>query len=158
MSMRIGQGFDVHPYVAGRPLILGGVTVPHHKGLAGHSDADVLLHALCDALLGAVGLGDIGQHFPPGDPRYANIDSRILLREVWQQVQIGGWNLANIDLTLIMELPKISPHYDQIRNNIAVDLGCEPTLINVKATTTEKLGFIGREQGIAAQAIVLLTR
>lgn len=154
--MRIGQGYDVHAFIEGRPLILGGVTVPHIKGLAGHSDADVLLHACCDALLGAAALGDIGKHYPDTSSDFKNIDSRILLRHTWSLVTGKGYTLANLDATVIAQKPKLAPYIEQMRKNIASDLGVDADLINIKATTTEKLGFEGREEGIAAQAVVLL--
>lgn len=157
MSMRTGQGFDVHAFAAGRRLILGGVDIPYEKGLAGHSDADVLLHAICDALLGAAALGDIGRHFPDTDARYAGADSRELLREVYRRVQQEGYSLCNLDCTVIAEAPKLAPFIDTMCAHIASDLAVELNCINVKATTTEKLGFTGRGEGIAAQAIVLLT-
>lgn len=154
--MRIGQGYDVHAFAEGRPLIIGGVTIPHDKGLAGHSDADVLLHACCDALLGAAALGDIGKHFPDTSKDFKDIDSRILLRKTWEQVIARGYKLANLDATIIAQKPKLAPYIENMRINIAADLGVAVDQINIKATTTEKLGFEGREEGIAAQAIALL--
>ena len=154
--MRIGQGYDVHAFTNGRPLILGGVQIPHDKGLAGHSDADVLLHACCDALLGAAALGDIGKHYPDTSSDFKNIDSRILLRYTWGLVSAEGYSLANLDATIIAQKPRLAPFIETMRQNIAADLSVELNQINVKATTTEKLGFEGREEGIAAQAIVLL--
>ena len=154
--MRIGQGFDVHALVAGRKLIIGGVEIPYHLGLLGHSDADVLLHAICDALLGAAALGDIGRHFPDSDPRYKGIDSRALLRQVVQLVAEQGYRVANLDATIIAQAPKMAPHIPAMVANIAADLGVAPSAVNVKATTTEQLGFTGRGEGIAAQAICLL--
>ena len=154
--MKIGQGFDVHALVAGRKLIIGGVEIPYHLGLLGHSDADVLLHAICDALLGAVALGDIGRHFPDSDPRYKGIDSRELLRQVVKLVGAQGYRVANLDATIIAQAPKMAPHIPAMVANIAADLGVALTVINVKATTTEQLGFTGRGEGIAAQAICLL--
>jgi 2-C-methyl-D-erythritol 2,4-cyclodiphosphate synthase len=154
--MRIGQGFDVHQLVAGRRLIIGGVDIPHDRGLLGHSDADVLLHAICDALLGAAALGDIGRHFSDTDAQYKNIDSRILLREVARKVQNEGLRIANVDATIIAEAPKMAPHIEKMVENIASDLGIAMSAVNVKATTTEKLGFSGRGEGIAAQAVALL--
>ncbi|MFH1044435.1 MAG: 2-C-methyl-D-erythritol 2,4-cyclodiphosphate synthase [Pseudomonadota bacterium] len=154
--MRIGQGFDVHALVSGRKLILGGVDIPNEKGLDGHSDADVLLHALCDALLGAAALGDIGRHFPDTDARYKNADSRILLREVSRLVQEAGYRIVNIDATIIAQAPKIAPHICAMVNNIAADLDLSRGQVNVKATTTEGLGYTGRGEGIAAEAVVLL--
>jgi len=154
--MRIGQGFDVHQLVAGRKLIIGGVEIPYEKGLLGHSDADVLLHAICDALLGAAALGDIGRHFSDSDAKFKNIDSRILLRESLHLVRERGFRVANVDATIIAQAPKMAPHIFQMVDNIAADLRVEKSAVNVKATTTEKLGFAGRGEGIAAQAIVLL--
>ncbi len=153
--MRIGQGFDVHQLVAGRRLVVGGVDIPHDKGLLGHSDADVLLHAVCDALLGAAALGDIGRHFPDSDPRYKGIDSRELLRHVAALLRDRGFTASNVDATIIAEAPRMAPHVPAMVANIAADLGIAPALVNVKATTTEKLGFTGRGEGIAAQAICL---
>ena len=154
--MRIGQGFDVHQLVAGRKLILGGVEIPYDKGLLGHSDADVLLHAICDALLGAAALGDIGRHFADTEAKYKNIDSRILLRETLHLVREAGWRVGNVDATLIAQAPKMAPHIPQMVANIAADLRLEKHAVNVKATTTEQLGYTGRGEGIAAQAVVLL--
>ncbi|CAK0773503.1 2-C-methyl-D-erythritol 2,4-cyclodiphosphate synthase [Gammaproteobacteria bacterium] len=155
--MRIGQGFDVHPLVAGRKLIVGGVEIPYPLGLLGHSDADVLLHAICDALLGAAALGDIGRHFPDSDPRYQGIDSRKLLREVMHLVREQGYDLVNLDATIIAQAPKMAPHISTMVSHIAADLGVATDRINIKATTTEKLGFTGRGEGIAAQAVCLFT-
>lgn len=154
--MRIGQGFDVHQLVADRKLIVGGVDIPYEKGLLGHSDADVLLHAISDALLGAAALGDIGRHFSDADAKFKNIDSRILLREVMHMVREQGFRAANVDATIIAQAPKMAPHIFQMVTNIAADLRIERSAVNVKATTTEKLGFTGRGEGIAAQAVVLL--
>ncbi len=154
--MLIGQGFDVHRFAAGRPLVLCGVRVPHDQGLAAHSDGDVAIHALCDALLGAAGLGDIGHHFPDTDAAYAGIDSRILLRRVMADLRERGLRVGNADVTLIAERPKMAPHIAAMRAVLAEDLGCDPTRINVKATTTERLGFTGRGEGIAALAVALL--
>ena len=155
--MRIGQGFDVHALVPGRRLVIGGVEIPYHKGLLGHSDADVLLHALCDALLGAAGLGDIGRHFPDSDPRYEGIDSRELLRHVaGLLLREGGHRVLNVDATIIAQAPRMAPHIPAMVANIASDLGIAPSQVNVKATTTEELGFTGRGEGIAAQAICLV--
>ena len=154
--MRIGHGYDVHRFGAGEAIVLGGVRIPHHRGLEAHSDGDVLIHAICDALLGAIGQGDIGRHFPDTDPANANIDSRILLRRVAGLVQAAGWQLANLDATLVAQAPRMAPHIDSIRANLAADLAAEVSQVNVKATTTEKLGFTGREEGIAAHAVVLL--
>jgi 2-C-methyl-D-erythritol 2,4-cyclodiphosphate synthase len=156
--MRIGQGFDVHQLVTGRKLIIGGVDIPYEKGLLGHSDADVLLHAICDAILGAAALGDIGKHFADTDAKYKDIDSRILLRVVAQKVAESGYLIGNIDSTIIAQAPKMAPHIPQMVDNIAADLGIAKTAVNVKATTTEKLGYTGRGEGIAAQAVALLTR
>ena len=154
--MRIGQGYDVHQLAEGRKLIIGGVDIPHEKGLLGHSDADVLLHAICDALLGAAALGDIGRHFSDSDTKFKNIDSRILLREALHLVREQGFRVGNVDATIIAQAPKMAPHIFQMVENIAADLRVEKSAVNVKATTTEKLGFAGRGEGIAAQAIVLL--
>ena len=156
--MRIGHGFDVHALVLGRPCIIGGVNVPYAKGLDGHSDADVLLHAICDALLGAAALGDIGQHFPPTDARFKGIDSRQLLRHVVALLHERGYMVVNIDSTVICELPKLSPHTAQMRALIAADCQVSLDAINVKATTTEKLGFTGRGEGIAAEAVCLIAQ
>ena len=156
--MRIGHGFDVHALVLGRPCIIGGVNVPYAKGLDGHSDADVLLHAICDALLGAAALGDIGQHFPPTDVRFKGIDSRQLLRHVVALLHDRGYKVVNIDSTVICELPKLSPHTAQMRALIAADCQVSLDAINVKATTTEKLGFTGRGEGIAAEAVCLIAQ
>jgi len=154
--LRIGQGYDVHAFGPGDHLMIGGVRVPHSHGVLAHSDGDVLLHALCDALLGAVALGDIGTHFPPSDPRWKGADSRVLLRQCYALVREQGWQLGNADLTVICERPKISPHAPAMREVIAADLAINPTQVSVKATTSEKLGFTGRGEGIAAQAVVLL--
>jgi 2-C-methyl-D-erythritol 2,4-cyclodiphosphate synthase len=154
--MRIGHGYDVHPLVAGRDLILGGVKIPHGKGLHGHSDADVLIHAICDACLGAAGLGDIGRHFPDTDLQYKNIDSRKLLRKVKEAIAERGWKIANIDSTIVAQAPRVAPYLAQMIDNVSSDLGIPAENINIKATTTEKLGFAGREEGIAAHAVVLL--
>jgi 2-C-methyl-D-erythritol 2,4-cyclodiphosphate synthase len=154
--MRIGQGYDVHALVAGRKLVIGGVQIPHHKGLAGHSDADVLLHAICDALLGAAGLGDIGMHYPDTDSAYSEIDSRELLRATAKKVAGAGYRVVNVDATIIAQAPRMAPHVPRMIGNIAADLGLKPAAVSVKATTTENLGAIGREEGIAAQAIALI--
>jgi 2-C-methyl-D-erythritol 2,4-cyclodiphosphate synthase len=154
--MRIGQGFDAHALVTGRKLVIGGVQVPHDKGLAGHSDADVLIHAVCDALLGAAGLGDIGNHFPDSDPRFKDIDSRKLLREVARLIEAKRLKVVNVDATVIAQAPKLAPHVAAMCANLAADLGIAPGAVNVKAKTTEKLGFVGRGEGIAAEAIALL--
>jgi 2-C-methyl-D-erythritol 2,4-cyclodiphosphate synthase len=156
--VRVGQGFDVHAFAEGRRLVLGGVDIPHAKGLAGHSDADVLLHAVCDALLGAAALGDIGRHYPDTAAQYAGIDSRRLLRDVAAKLRQAGWLTVNVDATVIAEAPKIAPHAASMVANIAADLGIDTDAVNVKATTTERLGFTGRKEGIAAQAIVLIDR
>lgn len=157
-DLRIGSGFDVHAFADGRKLILGGVDIPHAQGLAGHSDADVLLHAICDALLGAAGLGDIGTHFPDTSAQFKNIDSRILLREVGAKIAALGYAVVNVDATIIAQAPKMAPHIAAMCANIAADLSVAVAQINVKATTTEKLGFTGRGEGIAAQAVCLLQR
>lgn len=154
--MRVGQGFDAHTLVAGRKLVIGGVAIPHKKGLAGHSDADVLIHAVCDALIGAAGLGDIGTHFPDTDPRFKNIDSRKLLYELRQLLRERRWHVVNVDATIIAQAPRMAPHIPAMRANIAADLGVDPECVNIKAKTTEKLGFVGRGEGIAAEAVVLL--
>ena len=154
--MRIGQGFDIHQLVTGRKLIIGGVDIPYEKGLLGHSDADVLLHAISDALLGAAALGDIGRHFADTDAKYKDIDSRILLREVLHLVRERGYRVGNVDATIIAQAPKMAPHIPQMVAHIAADLRVEKNAVNVKATTTEQLGFSGRGEGIAAQAVVLL--
>ena len=154
--MRIGQGFDAHALVAGRKLVIGGVEIPHEKGLAGHSDADVLIHALCDALLGAAGLGDIGAHFPDSDARYKGIDSRRLLREVAALLALSPYRVVNVDATIIAQAPRMAPHVAAMRANLAQDLGIAVEVVSVKAKTTEKLGFVGRGEGIAAEAVVLI--
>lgn len=155
-AMRVGQGFDVHRLVPGRRLVIGGVAIPFELGLAGHSDADVLLHAITDALLGAAGLGDIGRHFPDSDPAYKDADSRALLRHAAQSVRHAGFAVANVDATIIAQAPRMAPHIAQMIANIAADLGLTPSQVNVKAKTTEKLGFAGRGEGIAAEAVALL--
>ena len=154
--MRIGHGYDAHRFAPGRRLVLGGVTIPHEQGLAAHSDGDVLIHALCDALLGAAGLGDIGRHFPDSDPDYQDIDSRVLLREVVALVAEEGYTPHNADLTVVAQAPKLAPHVDTMRWRIAADLGLDPDNVNIKATTTEGMGFAGRGEGVAAYAVVLL--
>jgi len=154
--MRIGHGYDVHPLVPGRDLVLGGVTVPHDKGLDGHSDADVLIHAVCDALLGAAGLGDIGRHFPDTDGRYKNIESRHLLREVKKLLNQEGLGMVNVDSTIVAQAPRLAPFLDQMRAHLAQDLGLLVSEVNIKATTTENLGFCGRGEGIAAHCVVLI--
>jgi len=154
--MRIGQGFDVHQLVEGRKLIIGGVDIPYAKGLLGHSDADVLLHAICDALLGAAALGDIGKHFADTDAKFKDIDSRILLRDVARKIESVGYRVGNVDATIIAQAPKMAPHIPTMVANIAADLGIGASCVNVKATTTEHLGYTGRGEGIAAQAVALL--
>jgi 2-C-methyl-D-erythritol 2,4-cyclodiphosphate synthase len=154
--MRIGQGFDVHRLVSGRKLIIGGVNIAYHKGLEGHSDADVLLHAICDALLGAAGLGDIGKHYPDSDASYAGASSRALLRDVAQKLREKKLRVVNVDATILAQAPRMAPHMPRMIANIAADLGIEPAAVNIKATTTEQLGFVGRLEGIAAQAVALL--
>ncbi|MDO9469058.1 MAG: 2-C-methyl-D-erythritol 2,4-cyclodiphosphate synthase [Thiobacillus sp.] len=155
---RVGHGFDVHAFAENRRLILGGVDIPYELGLAGHSDADVLLHAICDALLGAAGLGDIGRHFPDTDAAFAGIDSRILLRRVAKQLKERAWQVGNVDATIIAQAPKMAPHIARMAAHIADDLGVSLDRVNVKATTTEKLGFTGRGEGIAAEAVCLIVR
>lgn len=157
IPFRIGTGFDVHQLVEGRNLIMGGVKIPYERGLLGHSDADVLLHAIADALLGAAALGDIGKHFPDSDSAYKGADSRVLLRSVVARVRAAGWQVGNVDATIIAQAPKMAPHIEQMRRNIASDCTVVPDRISVKATTTEMLGFTGRGEGIAAQAVALLT-
>ena len=153
---RIGQGYDCHALVPNRPLIVGGVTIAHKTGLLGHSDADVLLHAITDALLGAAGLGDIGRHFPDTDARFAGADSRVLLREAAKRVQEAGYSIGNVDATIIAQAPKMAPHIAQMIVHIAADLAVDIGQVNLKAKTNEKLGWEGREEGMAAQAIALL--
>jgi len=153
---RVGQGFDVHEFATNRPLILGGVTIPYEKGLIGHSDADVLLHTVTDAALGAIGEGDIGRHFPDTDPEFKDADSAKLLQYIWNIVEEKGYKLGNIDCTIIAQAPKMAPYINEMRDRIAQLLNAEPSQVNVKATTTEKLGFTGRGEGIAAQATILL--
>ena len=153
---RVGQGFDVHEFAENRPLILGGVTIPYEKGLIGHSDADVLLHTVTDAALGAIGEGDIGRHFPDTDPEFKDADSAKLLAYIWNIVEEKGYKLGNVDCTIIAQAPKMAPYITQMRDRIAELLNAEPAQVNVKATTTEKLGFTGRGEGIAAQATILL--
>ncbi|WP_461482195.1 2-C-methyl-D-erythritol 2,4-cyclodiphosphate synthase [Porticoccus sp.] len=154
--MRIGQGYDVHAFGAGDHLVIGGVKIPYQQGLIAHSDGDVLIHALCDALLGAAALGDIGRHFPDNDPAYKGADSRGLLRRVKALLDGQGYSLLNADLTLIAQAPQMSPHIDAMRKNLAEDMACRIDQLNIKATTTEKLGFEGRGEGIGCQAVVLL--
>ena len=158
MNFRVGQGYDVHKLVEGRKLILGGVEIPHATGLLGHSDADALLHAITDALLGAVALGDIGRHFPDTDPRYKGIDSRALLRQVGALLTAGGYAIGNIDATVIAQAPRMAPHIGAMVANIAADLAIATDQVNVKATTTEQLGFTGRGEGIAAEAVCMIVR
>ncbi|KOO40844.1 2-C-methyl-D-erythritol 2,4-cyclodiphosphate synthase [Priestia koreensis] len=158
MKFRIGQGFDVHEFAEGRPLIIGGIEIPHEVGLLGHSDADVLLHTVSDALLGAVAKGDIGKHFPDTDDAYKGADSAVLLQHVWKLVKEEGYELGNVDCTIIAQRPKMAPHIEKIRARIAELLESDVDQINVKATTTEKLGFTGREEGIAALATVLIVQ
>ena len=157
-DIRVGHGFDVHAFAENRRLIIGGVDIPYDLGLAGHSDADVLLHAICDALLGAAGLGDIGRHFPDTDMAFAGIDSRILLRRVAEQLRERGWRVGNVDATIIAQAPKMAPHIARMTAHIADDLGTALDRVNVKATTTERLGFTGRSEGIAAEAVCLILR
>lgn len=156
MSMRIGHGYDVHAFGPGDKIVIGGVVIPHHHGLIAHSDGDVLLHALCDALLGAAALGDIGKHFPDTDMQYRNADSRSLLRMVYAKVNQAGWRIANADMTIVAQAPRMATYIPHMSETIAADLQCELNQINVKATTTERLGFVGREEGIACYAVVLL--
>lgn len=158
MTIRVGHGFDVHAFAADRKLIVGGVDIPHTRGLAGHSDADVLIHAVCDALLGAAGLGDIGRHFPDSDARYKGVDSRELLRHVARLLAGHGWRVGNVDATIIAQAPKMAPHIPAMQAYLADDLDIDPEAVNIKATTTERLGFTGREEGIAAEAVCLIER
>ena len=157
-SFRIGNGYDVHRLVEGRQLVLGGVEVPHHKGLDGHSDADALCHAICDALLGAVGAGDIGHYFPDTDPQWKDISSLVLLDKVGQVVKEWGYKISNTDATIVAQQPKLAPYIDRMKQNIAKALAIGPAQVNVKATTTDKLGFPGREEGIAAEAVALVEK
>ena len=154
--MRIGQGFDVHPFAQGRKLVVGGVQIDYGRGPDGHSDADVLLHAICDALLGAAGLGDIGQHYPDTDSEFRNVDSRKLLRDVAKKLAQQKLRVVNIDATIIAQEPRMAPHMPRMIGNIAADLGITPAMVNIKATTTEGMGFVGRVEGIAAQAVALI--
>lgn len=158
MNMRIGQGFDVHAFGEGDHVMLGGVRVPHERGIVAHSDGDVVIHALCDALLGALALGDIGQHFPPSDPQWMDADSRAFLRHCDALVRERGWRLGNADITVMCERPRVGPHAAAMRECLAADMGVDVGSVSIKATTTEKLGFTGRGEGIAAQAVVLLVR
>ncbi|MGB5631267.1 MAG: 2-C-methyl-D-erythritol 2,4-cyclodiphosphate synthase [Waterburya sp.] len=156
MNIRIGNGYDIHQLVADRPLILGGVTIPHTLGLLGHSDADVLTHAIMDALLGALGMGDIGHYFPPSDPKWKGADSLVLLQQVLSIIQSQGWNIGNIDSTIVAEQPKLKPHLKSMRSTLAQTMAIEIDRISIKATTNEKLGPVGRQEGICAYAVVLL--
>lgn len=156
--MRIGQSTDIHAFIEGRPLILGGVTIDHPFGLLGHSDADVLLHAICEAIIGAMGLGDIGKHFPDTDPAYKGVSSMVLLEKTWQLMDSEGYQIVNLDSLVLIEKPKIAPFIEDMKKNISSALHCDVTLINVKATRGEKLGFVGRQEGVMAQAVVLLER
>lgn len=156
--MRIGQGIDAHRFKDGTEVVLGGETIPFEHGLAAHSDGDVLLHAICDALLGAVALGDIGRHFPDSDPAYAGVSSRVLLRQVGKLLVQAGWRTVNVDATIMAERPKIATYVAAMCNNVAADLGIDPTQVNIKGTTTEKMGFTGRGEGIAASAVCLVDR
>ena len=156
--VRIGNGFDAHALVAGRRLVLGGVTIPYERGLEGHSDADVLLHAICDALLGAAALGDIGRHYPDTDAQYSEVDSRRLLRDVAAKLAAERYRVVNVDATVVAQAPRLAPHFARMTGNIATDLGVAPAAINLKATTTEGLGFAGRGEGIAAMAVALIER
>ncbi|AUL46629.1 2-C-methyl-D-erythritol 2,4-cyclodiphosphate synthase [Bordetella trematum] len=158
VPFRVGQGFDVHALVPGRPLIIGGVRIEHSHGLLGHSDADVLLHAVTDAILGAAGLGDIGRHFPDTDPQFKGADSRVLLREAMARVSQTGWQVINIDATVHAQAPKIGPHAAAMVANIAADLGLEAGVVNIKAKTNEGLGYLGRKEGIAATVVALIAR
>ncbi|MCH1880909.1 2-C-methyl-D-erythritol 2,4-cyclodiphosphate synthase [Alcaligenes ammonioxydans] len=158
MPIRVGQGFDVHVLCEGRPLILGGVTIPHTHGLMGHSDADALLHAITDAILGAAGLGDIGRHFPDTDPKYKGADSRVLLRHAYEQVRAAGWLVGNVDATIHAQKPKIAPHAAAMVANIEADLQLEPGSVNIKGKTNEAIGFVGRQEGIAVTSVALLYR
>ncbi len=156
MNIRIGNGYDIHQLVAGRPLILAGVNIPHSQGLLGHSDADVLVHATMDAMLGALGLGDIGHYFPPSDPKWKGADSMVLLQQVAEIIVSQGWQIGNIDSTVVAENPKLKPHLKPMRSNLAKTLKIEESQISIKATTNEKLGPVGREEGICAYVVVLL--
>jgi len=158
MMIRVGQGFDVHEFAEGRPLIIGGVTIPHEKGLTGHSDADVLLHTITDAALGAIGEGDIGRHFPDTDAAFKDADSAVLLEKIWELVEGRGYKLGNIDCTIIAQRPKMAPYIGEIQKRVAELLKADVSQVNVKATTTEKLGFTGREEGIASMATILLVK
>lgn len=158
MEFRVGFGFDVHQIEVNRPFWMGGVKISDDFGAVGHSDADVLLHAICDALLGAAALGDIGQHFPNTDPAFKGIDSKILLEKSWELVQAHGWQCTNIDATVVLERPKLAPRIDAMRSEIAARVGLEPGQVSIKATTNEKMGYIGREEGVGAHAVTMLFR
>lgn len=158
MKIRVGQGFDVHRWTEGRPFILGGIRIPHDRGLEGHSDADVLLHAITDAILGAIGQGDIGRHFPDTDPAYKGADSAVLLQQVWKLAEQAGYHLGNLDATVVAQSPKMAPYMDRIRVRVAELVKADVSDVNVKATTSERLGFTGREEGVAAMAVVCLIR
>ena len=155
--MRVGHGYDVHAFGEGNQIVIGGVSIDHHRGLVAHSDGDVLIHALCDGLLGAAGLGDIGRHFPDTDPQYSGADSRGLLRHVIRLITESGYRLGNADITLVAQSPKMAPHIEEMATNLATDMACARDQVNIKATTTEGLGFEGRQEGIACHAVVLLT-
>ncbi len=156
--MRIGHGYDVHRFAENCSLIIGGVNIPHTHGLEAHSDGDVLIHAICDALLGAAGWWDIGHHFPDDDMAFAGIDSRVLLRRVYDDLAAAGWQVSNVDSTVVAQVPKLAPYIPQMRELLATDLHIESSAINIKATTTEKLGFVGRQEGIAAHAVALIQK
>ncbi len=156
--MRIGHGFDVHRFKEGDFVVLGGVEIPHSHGIEAHSDGDVILHAICDAMLGAAGLGDIGHYYPPSDDKFKNMDSRLFLRDVNKTVFNHGYQVGNLDVTVVAQAPKMAPYREQMRDNIAKDLGIEKSAVNIKASTTEGLGYLGRKEGLAAHAVVLLTR
>ncbi len=158
LAIRVGQGFDVHAFVAGRPLIVGGVTIPHSHGLQGHSDADVLLHAVTDAILGAAGLGDIGRHFPDTDEKYKGVNSRVLLRSAVEKVRGAGWYVVNIDATVHAQAPKIGPYASAMVTNIAADCAIDESCVNIKAKTNEGLGYLGRKEGMAASVVALLAK
>lgn len=154
--MRIGHGFDAHRFIKGDHVFLGGIKIPHYSAVEAHSDGDVILHALCDALLGAAGLGDIGEHFPPSDPQYKNMDSREFVKIIKKLLDKNHWKIANVDITLVAQMPRIGPYKLEMKNNIAHDLEITPDQVNIKGTTTEKMGYLGREEGIAAYAVALL--
>jgi 2-C-methyl-D-erythritol 2,4-cyclodiphosphate synthase len=158
MTFRMGHGYDAHRWIGGRPFVLGGVEIPYHKGLLGHSDADVLLHAICDAILGALALGDIGHHFPEKDPRFRGISSLILLEETARMARENGWQVGNLDTTILAQRPLLAPYMPEMARKIADVLGVEDSSVSIKATTTEGMGFVGREEGVAAHAVVLLRR